>query len=62
MVAVVGADGVDAALARLHADGVPAWVLGTVRADDAARGPDIIRGTKGVDGGAVHLHGNYRTA
>lgn len=61
MVAVVGPDGVDAALARLAADGVPAWVLGAVRADDGATGRDIVRGTKGVHGGGVHLHGGYAT-
>jgi len=61
MVAVVGAEGVDAALARLRADGVPAWVLGSVRGDDGVQGPDLVRGTKGVHAGAVHLHGSYRT-
>ena len=62
MVAVVAPDGVDASLASLAASGVPAWVLGTVRPDDGAQGPDVVRGTKGVDGGAVHLRGSYRTA
>ncbi|MBX9243906.1 phosphoribosylformylglycinamidine cyclo-ligase [Actinotalea ferrariae] len=62
MVAVVDAQGADAALARLAGAGVPAWVLGTVRADDGSTGPDVVRGTKGVDGGAVVLHGSYRTS
>ena len=60
MVAVVGRDGVDAALARLASAGVPAWVLGEVRVDDGAEGPDIVRGAKGVNGGAVQLTGTYR--
>ena len=60
MVAVVGADGADAALARLAQLGVQAWTLGTVSADDGAIGAGIVRGAKGVDGGAVRLHGEYR--
>jgi len=60
MVAVVGADGADAALARLSALGVPAWTLGVVTEDDGATGEGIVRGAKGVDGGAVRLHGEYR--
>jgi phosphoribosylformylglycinamidine cyclo-ligase len=61
MVAVVGADGADAALARLAALGVPAWVLGTVAERDAASSNlHLVAGTKGVDGGAVHLVGDYR--
>ena len=66
MVAVVGADGVDAALARCAALGVPAWVLGTVEAfdPDAARDladGDLVAGTKGVQAGAVRLVGDYRS-
>ncbi len=60
MVAVVGADGADAALAKLASLGLPAWVLGTVTADDGTQGADITRGSKGVDGGAVRLTGEYR--
>lgn len=60
MVAVVAPDAVDQAVAALAGRGVPAWVLGTVRADDGAAGPDVVRGTKGVDGGAVLLRGSYR--
>ena len=63
MVAVVGAAGVDRALAQLAAAGVPAWVLGEVTAGGGQdRGGDVVQGTKGVDGGAVRLHGAYRTA
>jgi phosphoribosylformylglycinamidine cyclo-ligase len=60
MVAVVAPDAADGALAALAERGLPAWVLGAVRADDGAAGPDVVRGTKGVDGGAVRMHGSYR--
>ncbi|MFD6179161.1 MULTISPECIES: phosphoribosylformylglycinamidine cyclo-ligase [unclassified Isoptericola] len=61
MVAVVGADGVDAALATLAARGVPAWVLGSVAdLDPAAPAEDLVAGTKGVHGGAVRMTGDYR--
>ncbi|GII98505.1 phosphoribosylformylglycinamidine cyclo-ligase [Sediminihabitans luteus] len=61
MVAVVGADGVDAALARCAALGLPAWVLGQVDelADDADRS-GLVAGTKGVTAGAVRLVNDYR--
>jgi phosphoribosylformylglycinamidine cyclo-ligase len=58
MVAVVAADGADAALASLARSGVPAWVLGEVGSDDGAG--DVVRGTKGVHGGGVRLCGTYR--
>ncbi|WP_024286003.1 phosphoribosylformylglycinamidine cyclo-ligase [Cellulomonas sp. KRMCY2] len=61
MVAVVGAQGADEAIRRLAAAQVPAWVLGTVRIDEGESGPDIVRGTKGVHAGAVHLRGSYRS-
>lgn len=61
MVAVVGADGVDAALATLVARGVPAWVLGSVAdLDPAAPAEHLVAGTKGVHGGAVRMTGDYR--
>lgn len=65
MVAVVGADGVDAALARCAALGLPAWVLGSVESydPDALQGlaaGDLVAGTKGVQAGAVRLVGDYR--
>jgi phosphoribosylformylglycinamidine cyclo-ligase len=60
MVAVVAQDSVDHALHRLGESGVPAWVLGSVRADDGTDGPDVVRGTKGVQAGAVRMHGDYR--
>lgn len=60
MVAVVAPEAADHAVRALAAAGVPAWVLGEVRADDGAQGADVVRGSKGVDGGAVRLHGTYR--
>ncbi|MFH5821794.1 phosphoribosylformylglycinamidine cyclo-ligase [Georgenia sp. AZ-5] len=64
MVAVVAADSADATVAAVRARGIDAWVLGRVTDDDGAHAPggDVVRGTKGVDGGAVRLHGSYRTA
>jgi phosphoribosylformylglycinamidine cyclo-ligase len=65
MVAVVGKDGVDAALSRLSAAGLPAWVLGQVT-EEVASGTqareDVVRGTKGVDGGGVRMVGNQPLA
>jgi phosphoribosylformylglycinamidine cyclo-ligase len=61
MVAVVGSDGADAALARLRALGVPAWTLGTVEdLDPSAPSENLVAGTKGVHAGAVRLVGDYR--
>ncbi|HKG51229.1 MAG TPA: phosphoribosylformylglycinamidine cyclo-ligase [Actinomycetales bacterium] len=61
MVAVVAAEGADAAVARLTARGVPAWVLGEVREarPDEAVG-DLTQGAKGVDGGAVRMVGRQQ--
>jgi len=64
MVAVVGADGAEAAVARLGQAGVPAWVLGRVTGDagDAAASPppeDVVRGAKGVRGGTVRTVGEH---
>lgn len=61
MVAVVAAGDSDALIAQSAAAGVPAWVLGELIADDArAVSGDVIRGAKGVNGGAVYLSGAYR--
>ncbi|WP_369370662.1 phosphoribosylformylglycinamidine cyclo-ligase [Promicromonospora sp. Populi] len=61
MVAVVGADGADSALARLSTLGVPAWELGTVDTlNDSAAQENLVTGTKGVSGGAVRLVNDYR--
>ena len=68
MVGVVGAESADAVMAATKATGIDAWVLGTVRseknADDGSGLTDarIISGTKGVNAGAVRLHGQYRIA
>ena len=68
MVGVVGAESADAVMAATKATGIDAWVLGTVRseknADDESGLTDarIISGTKGVNAGAVRLHGQYRIA
>src|SRR3954447_6349338 len=61
MVAVVAADGADAAVARLTAHGVPSWVLGEVREarPDDVEG-DLTQGAKGVDGGAVRMVGTQQ--
>ena len=61
MVAVVGASGADAALRRLAALGLEAWALGTVGVDDGSTDAHVVRGTKGVHGGAVRMTGAYRT-
>ncbi|MDR0482318.1 MAG: phosphoribosylformylglycinamidine cyclo-ligase [Cellulomonadaceae bacterium] len=75
MVAVVGAEGADAALRCLAARGLPSVVLGTVTvaaetADAGMAGAgaavgdkgDVVTGTKGVQGGAVHMTGTYNWA
>jgi phosphoribosylformylglycinamidine cyclo-ligase len=61
MVAVVSASDADALMAASASAGVPAWELGTMTADDG-RTPsaDVVRGGKGVLGGAVYLSGAYR--
>ena len=64
MVAVVPADSADATIAAVRARGIDAWLLGRVTEDDGGAGPggEVVRGTKGVDGGAVRLVGEYRTS
>lgn len=63
MVAVVAPEAADEVLRLSGAAGVPAWVLGSVHGAEgyASRGR-VVAGTKGVDGGAVDIHGSYRTA
>lgn len=63
MVAVVSPDAADAVLSGAEAAGMPAWVLGSVKAaaDYTPQGR-LIAGTKGVDGGGVDLLGTYRIA
>lgn len=61
MVAIVGAEGAGAALARCRALGLDAWVLGEVAelTDETPR-EGLVAGTKGVQAGAVLLTGDYR--
>lgn len=64
MVAVVASEVADDVLRAAGERGLPAWVLGSVRearADDLAS-PDVVSGTKGVQGGAVRMHGVYRVS
>ena len=63
MVAVVEPGVVDAVLRVAEGSEIPAWVLGEVH--DAGKYEAlgrVVSGTKGVDGGAVDIHGTYRTA
>lgn len=62
MIAVVDPSVAEAAVKHLEARGVPSWILGTVETTDAAGtgdGPDWVQGAKGVDGGVVHMVGDY---
>ncbi len=60
MVALVAPEDADRLMEASRRAGVPAWVLGEVVVDDARiASPDVIRGAKGVQGGAVYLTGSY---
>jgi len=63
MVAVVDGASAGAAVRILTEGGVPSWVLGDVREDDgrppAGAVDGVIRGTKGVSGGAAVLVGSH---
>jgi phosphoribosylformylglycinamidine cyclo-ligase len=62
MVCVLDAGRADAAVTRLTARGVPAWVAGRVIDQGQAAGlpqQEIVRGAKGVDGGGVLLVGDH---
>jgi phosphoribosylformylglycinamidine cyclo-ligase len=65
-VAMLPADQVDAASRVLEARGIPAWVIGEVTgAEDAPvvdGGHEVVRGAKGVEGGAVQLVGDHPTS
>ena len=66
-VAVLPAEQADTAVTRARALGLPAWVLGDVVAEpdgtgqEAAggAGDEVVRGTKGVHGGAVRVIGRH---
>ncbi|HLS63610.1 MAG TPA: AIR synthase-related protein, partial [Ruania sp.] len=64
MVAVVAPEGLTATLRTCAERGLPAWELGVIR--EAAEVPTdsapVVTGTKGVQGGAVRLLGEYRTS
>jgi phosphoribosylformylglycinamidine cyclo-ligase len=63
MVAIVSEDDASAVEAWCATALVDTWRLGTVVKDDGrAPSPDVVRGAKGVDGGAVYLGGDYRVA
>jgi phosphoribosylformylglycinamidine cyclo-ligase len=63
MVAIVAPEGASALMRACEGSGVAAWGLGEVVNDDGrAVSEDVLRGAKGVDGGAVYLSGSYRTA
>ncbi|TPG16876.1 phosphoribosylformylglycinamidine cyclo-ligase [Pedococcus bigeumensis] len=64
-VAMLPADQVDAATRELEGRGIPAWVIGAVTgAEDAPvdGGHEVVRGAKGVEGGAVQLVGDHPTS
>ncbi len=58
MIAVVAPDRAEAVAAALSADGIPAWVAGTVSMQQREL-DGFEQGAKGVDGGAVRLVGQY---
>ena len=63
MVAVVDPGAVDAVLRVAEGSDIPAWVLGEVHEARTYEAQDrVVSGTKGVDGGAVDIHGAYRTS
>ena len=63
MVAVVAPEAVDEVLRVSAAAGAPAWVLGSVHgAEQHVPRGRVVAGTKGVDAGAVDIHGSYHTA
>ena len=63
MVAVVDPTAIDAVLRVAEGSDIPAWVLGEVHEAGTYEARDrVVSGTKGVDGGAVDIHGTYRTS
>ncbi|HEY7719384.1 MAG TPA: phosphoribosylformylglycinamidine cyclo-ligase [Pedococcus sp.] len=64
-VAMLPAEQADLAARTLEARGIPAWVLGEVTALEGAPvedGVEVVRGAKGVEGGAVQVVGEHPTA
>ena len=64
MVAVVAPEAADGVMRVAEGAGIPAWVLGEVRTAGRAEESSgrLVAGTKGVDGGAVDIHGDYRVS
>ncbi|GAA3606422.1 phosphoribosylformylglycinamidine cyclo-ligase [Kineosporia mesophila] len=60
MVLVVDPAAADRTLELFAGRNLPAWVLGQVGNHDGSAAEGTVQGTKGVDGGAVRLVGNYR--
>ena len=63
-VAMLPADQVDVATRHLAARGIPSWPVGEITAIDDAPilpGHEVVRGAKGVNGGAVQLVGDHPT-
>ena len=61
-VAMVPPSGVDAATDVLEGRGIHTWAMGEVLEADVARleeGAEVVRGSKGVDGGSVQLVGSH---
>jgi phosphoribosylformylglycinamidine cyclo-ligase len=61
-VAMLPADQVDAATRHLAARGIPSWPVGEITPIDDAPilpGHEVVRGAKGVEGGAVQLVGDH---
>jgi phosphoribosylformylglycinamidine cyclo-ligase len=64
-VAMLPAAQADLAVRTLEARGIPSWVLGEVTALDGAaiaEGVEVVRGAKGVEGGAVQVVGEHPVA
>ncbi len=58
MIAVVAPESADGVIQALAAEGIPAWVAGTV-STEARELDGFEQGAKGVDGGAVRLVGSF---
>jgi phosphoribosylformylglycinamidine cyclo-ligase len=64
-VAMLPAEHADTAARELEARGIPAWVIGEVMGAEDAPVDDraeVVRGAKGVEGGAVQLVGEHPSA
>lgn len=60
MVAIVSAADAGTVISMCGSAGLPAWQIGSVSVDPGRpTSPDVVRGAKGVDGGAVYLTGAY---